>query len=235
MRDRIPKELIRLNRIARCLAETRSLKAVKAIRDKAEAARHYARGAALGLQIQNKAAELKLLAERRAGQLLTEIVAHGGDHKSSSHRDNLKLSDLGISHNQSSRWQRVAAVPEEVFRRYIADSTSVGREITTQGFLRLWQVLHGKSMNRYAGGTGYGTTVGSFSGSQYGETVPELLDEIDNHRSLLQQILSSIVTADNASISLPLAQQRIVLRLLHDIKTVLDCLRTRWQSVPTSD
>ena len=102
--NRRPRELKVLDKLAHALAETRNLTEIKSLRDKAEAARKYAQSAALSLKIQNRAAELKLLAERRAGELLNELVAHGGNRRSSSHTENLKLSDLGIDHNQSSRW-----------------------------------------------------------------------------------------------------------------------------------
>ena len=64
------------------------------------------------------AAEIKLRAERRAGEMLIEMTASGkrqtghGDQKSGSHAVTPKLSDFGITKMQSSRWQQEAAVPE---------------------------------------------------------------------------------------------------------------------------
>src|ERR1700704_1282765 len=106
MRSPVPRQLQRLDEIARTLAKSTNLKEIKDLRDKAAAARHYAQSAALGLKIQNQAAELKLRAERRAGQLLSEMAPHGGDRKSSCHDGNLKLADLGINSQQSARWCR---------------------------------------------------------------------------------------------------------------------------------
>ena len=49
------------------------------IRDIAEAARIYAKSAKLGLENQNEAAEIKIRAEKKAGQLLTKMPkAEGG-------------------------------------------------------------------------------------------------------------------------------------------------------------
>ena len=101
-----------LNRVAQALAETKDLKELKSLRDKAEAARQYIENARLGQSLQNYAAELKLRAERRIGKLLIELIPHGGNRRSSSHDGNLKLADLGINANQSSRWRRETAVPE---------------------------------------------------------------------------------------------------------------------------
>lgn len=51
---------------------------IKSIRDKAEAARNYAKAAKLGLEIQNQAATIKLEAERKAGQVLHGMEKNSG-------------------------------------------------------------------------------------------------------------------------------------------------------------
>lgn len=57
--------------------------------------------------MQNHAAEIKIRAERRAGEMLSvnPDIHPGGDRKSSLHDERMKLSDLGISETQSHRWQ----------------------------------------------------------------------------------------------------------------------------------
>lgn len=90
-----------------------SLPKVKYLRDRAEAYRHYARSAKKGLELVNKAAEMKIRAERRAGQLLAEMQLHGGDRVSASHDAHSTLEVLGISQNQAARWQKEAVVPED--------------------------------------------------------------------------------------------------------------------------
>ncbi len=80
---------------------------VKQVRDKAEALRLYYRQQEGGLEMQNNAADIKLRAERRAGELLKGMEKQGpGDYKR-SHDVTVspKLSDIGISRMQSSRWQ----------------------------------------------------------------------------------------------------------------------------------
>ena len=42
-----------------------------------------------------------------------------------------KLSDMGISHKQSSRFQAVAAVPDDAFEELIADTKAAEKELTT--------------------------------------------------------------------------------------------------------
>ena len=92
---------------------------VKRIRDQAEALRQYARQQKLSLEMQNRCAEIKLRAERRAGDLLVDMEKHppGPSSRDRSHRgtDPPRLVDLGISKNQSSRWQLISSIPEEQF------------------------------------------------------------------------------------------------------------------------
>ncbi len=57
--DKNGHELTLLNQAGQALAEARSLRDIKEIRDKAEAVRKYAESASLGLDVQNRAAEVK--------------------------------------------------------------------------------------------------------------------------------------------------------------------------------
>src|SRR3954453_20769306 len=111
------RELAILNQASRMLDEAKSLEKIKSIRDKAEAARNYVKAAKLGLDLQNCAAEIKLRAERKAGGLLRSLRLRGGDRKSKWHADPLKSADLGVSRNQSKRWQHIASVSNGEFAR----------------------------------------------------------------------------------------------------------------------
>jgi len=58
--------------------------------------------------------EIRLGAERRAGQLLAEMEkARPGPRSLGSDEGSPKLADLGITYDQSSKWQQLAQVPEE--------------------------------------------------------------------------------------------------------------------------
>lgn len=138
-----PRELAVLTQARRALAEATSLDDIKAIRDKAEAARKYAESAALGLEMQNVAAELKLRAERKAGQLLRELRLHGGDRRSRVRKSHLRLDQLGISRVQSHRWQLEASVPDEEFEKYVRSSNDRHKELTSVGLVRLAKLISG--------------------------------------------------------------------------------------------
>ncbi len=125
------KSLALLSQAHHAIAEARSLDELKGIRDKAEAARKYAQAAGLGLEIQNYAAEVKLRAERRAGSLLAKLKLHGGDRREETSNERLTLEDVGVTKDQSSRWQLTAAVPEREFDRYVSRTrVNSGRELS---------------------------------------------------------------------------------------------------------
>ena len=126
------------------LAEARRVDEVKAIRDRAEAARVYAREARLGLEAQNDAAEIKLRAERRAGELLAVMTRHPGGRPAAGNPlpavrgfPPPSLAELQISERQSSQWQQIAAIPEPIFEEHITSTRSHRQELTTAGALKL--------------------------------------------------------------------------------------------------
>jgi len=249
-------ELTVLNRVFQALAEAKDLKEVKALRDKAEAARQYARSSAMSQQIQNHAAELKLLAERRAGQLLDDLVPHGGKRTASSQHGNLTLAELGINANQSSRWRREAAVPEPIFKQYVSAANELGRDITSQGLLRIGRKLavrggtpsaqddsHDPAIRRQVGSKKSHTEVkrpprhhnGSATVSPVSrrdsnfELPHEILSELQNHRDLLAKILEPICGRDRAT--LELSERRLVSRLLADLKQLFSRLQQQLQAI----
>jgi hypothetical protein len=83
-------ELIAMDQAIRWL-ETAGLKQIAKFRDDAETVRIYAERGGKGLKLQNQAAELKLRAERKAGQILTQLGLRGGNRKSKLHDVTLNL------------------------------------------------------------------------------------------------------------------------------------------------
>jgi hypothetical protein len=132
--------LVKLEGAARMLAEVKNIDDAKHIMDLAEAARVYARQADLGLEAQNYAAEIKIRAQRKAGEILQKIDKHeGGRPQVNPFQPERglppKLEDLGIDYNKSHRWQQVASLPDKVFEAHIEETKAEGRELTTAGVL----------------------------------------------------------------------------------------------------
>lgn len=130
----------------RTIVEINSPELVKDIRDRAEAIRQYMRQQKSSHVAQNAAAELKIRAERRLGELLADTVRRGGDRKSNYHRGSLigKLPE-GVSYNQSSRYQQIASVPAETFEEHVEKTKTSSRELTSAGVLRLAKIQKAKS------------------------------------------------------------------------------------------
>lgn len=126
-------ELVVLDQARVALEQAQSVAEVLDVHDKAAALQAYAKSAKLGLEAQNKAAEWKLRAQRKAGELLAmadlQINQYAGGSDS--------LSEANITHHDSSRWQKLARVPEHEFEDYLASATEDGIEITQAAALRL--------------------------------------------------------------------------------------------------
>ncbi len=133
--------MIKLDGAVKALAEASSLEDVKHIADVAEAARTYARAARLGLKAQNRAAEVHLRAQRKAGALLASMEKNKGGRPDETGNIVLPVSpslkELGIDKMQSSRWQRIASVSEEEFEAHLQEIRQSNREITTASVLAL--------------------------------------------------------------------------------------------------
>jgi N6-adenosine-specific RNA methylase IME4 len=137
--------LAKLDKATHMLAEAKTLEEVKGILDIAEAARVYARAAKLGLEAYNHAAEVKVRAERKAGEMLKQLerspLSKGGDAKSafqpgmpiSEYRE--VLEDNDIPRTTAHRWQRLAEMPELTFEQHL-EETRGERPITTSGVIQ---------------------------------------------------------------------------------------------------
>ena len=134
-------QLIRYEAARTALAEAHSIDEVKDIRDKSEAMAAYARQAK-DTQLVQWATEIKVRAERRAGQMLAEMPKATGAKGigpiavPSCDRNQTTLADIGITKNDSSRWQKLAAVSDEQFEHAVAAAKEVAGEVTTAAMLR---------------------------------------------------------------------------------------------------
>jgi hypothetical protein len=96
--------------------------------DKALAFEAYAKQAK-NTEAERRACEIRLRAERKAGQLLAAMSLKPGRPAKSSTAT--RISDLQISEDQSSKWQQLAAVPDEQFEAALAAPEKPGTSATT--------------------------------------------------------------------------------------------------------
>jgi hypothetical protein len=222
-------ELVLLDQAGQALAEARTLGEIKTIRDKAEAVRKYAQSASLGLGVQNRAAEVKLRAERQAGKLLSQLMLRGGDRRSKSHSDRLKLDDLGLTPNQSKRWQLQARVPDNLFLDHVKQTCEEGKELTSAGLMRLAirigeRTSNGRSLNGNPTSRNKSklrrkrrwTDENSVDGSG------GIVRELKNHHTLLYGILSPLCAGE--ILSLRPAELRMVRYLLAESGELIEQL-----------
>jgi hypothetical protein len=86
-------------------------------------------------------AEIRLRAERRAGELLKQMAATGervdakGSNKGVAVGDTHTLLGLGITRDESSKWQKLADLSEEEFEAKIQQATSA-KDLGINGFLK---------------------------------------------------------------------------------------------------
>ena len=83
-------------------------------------------------EVMNRAAIIRVRAEREIGVWLSQNIKPGGSSMSSV----VTLTDMQITRNQSMNWQMVAEIPEERFEEFIDDKVSRGYDITSGALIR---------------------------------------------------------------------------------------------------
>jgi N6-adenosine-specific RNA methylase IME4 len=131
-------ELIKWNNAKKAIAECKSIDEVKNIIDKAQAMKAYAKQINESLQVQNDIAEIKLRAERKAGEMLKETSKQkpGEYQRLQDVTVAPSLKDLGIQKHQSSRWQKIANIEEDKFEELINETKQEEKELTESMLLK---------------------------------------------------------------------------------------------------
>ena len=200
-------QLAVLDRCQREIQQAENLSELNDLRSKAEAVRSWAKSAKQSLEVQNRAAELKLLAERKAGKMLSQMRLQRGRRKQSNHDDCFTLIDLGVTQNQSTRWQKIALIGDEEFANYMRRCQQFGEEITAAGLLRF---ARGGSQNTRRVGPARQPRAVSPTQQNLGRGEAERQTDVDgpddlqeaiNHLESLQSILMPYATGQVAALS----------------------------------
>jgi len=120
--------LVRYDEMCRAIAEAYKVDEVKHVRDKAMAIALYAKQAN-NHEAELQAIQIRVRAERKAGELLKEIpTAQGQRTDLVPPRDEVPspkhkvLSDLNISRQRAAEWERLANVPDAEFEKHLITS-----------------------------------------------------------------------------------------------------------------
>jgi hypothetical protein len=231
------RTLALVSQVKRALARACTLEDLKRVRDDAETIRSLAQKAKLGLEVQNEAAEFKLRAERKAGEMLSVLTRRGRRGTKMYQTGTFRLDELGISRNQSSRWQKEAAVSEEEFSAFVQEAAESGKEVSAERLLRLSASKQGrrKSAPRAVDARREGEVfvvpelLGPDRSSRAKQTagadneeLHELLAELRNHHATLSSMLLPFLEQTQATLAPP--ARRHSAQLLHEISSLHEAL-----------
>lgn len=125
------------------LRSTRDLDRIVEIRDAAKLKVAYDRLRQNGVDAEQDARRLVVLADHRIGQLLIETkkaggIKKGGDRRSKSSTNDLgpSLAELGLSKDVSSRCQKLAKLDERVLEKKMDELARLEQPITAKAVLR---------------------------------------------------------------------------------------------------
>lgn len=135
-------QLVRYEAARQALAECQRVDEVKDIRDKAEAMAAYARQAKDQEMIM-WATEIKVRAERKCGEMLRQSAERGERatreanlSKSNDATSVPTLSEIGVTKDQSSRYQQLASMSDAHFETAVATARDTAGQVTTAFMLR---------------------------------------------------------------------------------------------------
>lgn len=202
-------QLIRYDAACRALAEAKAIDEVKDLRDKAAALKAYAKQAG-NKQLEVDAAEIRIRAERRVGQLMDEQRATVGLAKGRIRRGSeldprdetaITLEDMGIDKHLADRSRKLAKLPDERFEEIMAEHREQQATVTDSTFAKLTKGVH----------------VGQASGNDEWYTPPPFIESA-------RKVMGSI---DTDPCSNAVAQAWIKARRFFTAET--DGLKQKWQ------
>jgi len=126
--------LARYDAMCRAIDAAHKVDEVKDIRDRAVALEHYARQAQ-NTDAERRACEIRLRAERKAGQLTAKLEPKRGVRSlgEQTQTKGAVLDELGISRKQAAQWEKLGSMPQREFDLAIGESV---KPPTTKGILR---------------------------------------------------------------------------------------------------
>jgi N6-adenosine-specific RNA methylase IME4 len=142
-----PSMVLSVEAARELLAKSKSVDEVRDIADKAAAVAAYLRVKNASTESQNDAAEIRLRAERRLGELLSETPKAkgprlkgrtvGGPLVQPPKDEPPTLADQGIKKGDAAKWQKLAKIPEKKFETLVEETKAKGQRLTTSAPLKM--------------------------------------------------------------------------------------------------
>src|SRR5208282_3957761 len=128
--------LVKYNAARLALQQACAVDDVREIKDRAGALRQYAQQVG-DVEMQNWMVEIKIRAERRAGQLIEELLEVGALRAQGSPKGHgpgplpPTFKEFGIGRHEGQEWQRWASIPEDKFEESLAIAKAGGSLFTS--------------------------------------------------------------------------------------------------------
>lgn len=137
-----PGQLLPVEQARALLAQSKNVDEVKDVADKAKAVALYLRMKDASIDSQNDAAEIRLRAERRLGELMKEMPkAKAGRPSEIGPKDGpISYADQGIDKRDAAKWQALASIPEKKFEQFVDDARKKGERITSNALTQAAKV-----------------------------------------------------------------------------------------------
>lgn len=136
-------KLLTVEKAQQFLAQSKNVDEVRDVADKAKAVALYLRSRNASIESQNDAAEIRLRAERRLGELTKEMERASGGRPGKTARESREVSKgaalkaAGIKQQDASKWERLADIDPADFEDYVAETRAKGERITASAPLKL--------------------------------------------------------------------------------------------------
>ena len=207
--DAIRLEIVTIEQLSSHIARL-NIDELLLLRIDAEKLRHDAQTSRLPLCRQNRTVEYKLRIERALGTRLSELDLK--KKRADQAAECVTLASLGVSQNDSTRWQALASVPEAVFREYVAACCREGLRLTTRAVLDLAAELKTTGRRRVKRHR-IDKSTPIHQGGHANAVDPSLVEDLIGHAETLQTLLGPL----RESMLLSTIEQRTVRRFAAEL------------------
>jgi len=140
-------ELIKFDEIKKQIDAARDIQTLNNLADKMERVKLLAKQSHQSLEVQNKVAIYRLRIDRKRGFWLKDNIRHQGgnpdslkqfsDGKDTRPSVDVRLQDLDLTKDKSSKLQKMADLSNEEFEEYIEETKNKNEEVTEAGLVRM--------------------------------------------------------------------------------------------------